>query len=298
MSATIAFGFTGVTGSNILITYNNKKIMLDYGCFQGHKDEAYLKNLDMYNSEIIPDQVILSHSHIDHSGNLSFLTKKGFAGNIYSTPGTKDLCDHMLIDSAKVSTKELPIISRMLRKKGNKTKVIPLYSIEDAKKCLNAKWVPVGYNTPTKIDNTAKFSFHDSCHILGSASIKLVINNDGKPIKLWYTSDLGYDESLVCNEPEIPLDINNLIIESTYGDRSRKPIDVYQAILDQVLDTHRRGGKLVIPAFSVGRMQTVILILHKLYELGLIPDIKIFVDSPLGVKVTGLHSKYLWNMNE
>jgi metallo-beta-lactamase family protein len=292
------YGAAGeVTGSKILVSNREEKILLDCGMWQGHKDEAYLKNKDFCDNIPEVDKVILSHAHIDHSGLLPALSRSGYSGPIYSTPATAKLCKHMLKDSAKVYLKELPTIAKMLKKKRDKTKVHSLYEESDVSRCLE-QFSIVDYEESINISDTSSFSFYDSCHILGSASTRLEINNDGDPVKLWYTSDLGHDSSLLCNEPEIPLDINNIIIESTYGNRDRDiNQDVYQEVMDYVNDAHRRGGRTVIPAFSVGRMQQMILIVHKLQELGLIPVIPVYVDSPLGVKVTHLHEVYESSLN-
>lgn len=286
-----------VTGSKMIVESNNKKVMLDCGMVQGKKDYAYLKN--KYFDEDTPrvDNCILSHSHIDHSGMLPSLVKHGFTGNIYSTPATRDLCNHMLKDSVTVFTKELPIISKLLRKKKIKEHVEPLYSIEDVESCMY-KFKTVDYDIDTEISDGISFSLHDSCHILGSASMKINLEENGVSSKLWYTSDIGHDRGLLCNTPKTPLDVDYMVIETTYGNKKREEEDITQKIMRNINDAHKRGGRIVIPAFSVGRMQTMILIIHKLYLLGMIPEIPVYVDSPLGLKVTKLYEKYEEQVNE
>lgn len=296
MSATIKFCFEDVTGSNILITSRNKSYQLDCGMVQGYKDISYLKNKEYYDNCFIPDYMILSHAHIDHSGNLPVLTKKGYTGKIYATPASTDLCRHMLKDSAKVASKEIPIISKTLRKHKNKTKVFPLYTEEDVEYCMK-QFENVDYDIETKISDNVKFTFQDSCHILGSSSIKIDIKEKTKH-RIFYTADLGHNKSMVCNEPKIPQGIDYLICESTYGNKKREEEDVLQIVSEIVHDVYKRNGRLLIPAFSVGRMQNIILVLHKLSVLGIIPDMPIYIDSPLSVKVTDLYSKYEDQIND
>lgn len=286
-----------VTGSKMVITNDSKRVMLDCGMYQGRKDDAYLRN--KYFGEDTPsvDNCILSHAHIDHSGMLPVLVNKGLAGRIYSTPPTRDLCRHMLKDSVAVFTKELPIISKLLKKRKINEQVHPLYSIDDVDECIG-RFSTVDYDEETKISNGISFSFHDSCHILGSASVRVSLEEHGVTSNVWYTSDIGDGKSILCNEPKIPQEVDNLIIETTYGNKTREEEDVAQKIMQHINDAKRRGGKIVIPAFSVGRMQTMILIVHKLYLLGLIPEIPVYVDSPLGVKVTKLYEKYEDQVND
>lgn len=287
-----------VTGSKILIINGQRRVLLDCGMFQGYKDEAYLKNKHFDENTPEIDDLILSHAHVDHSGLIPSIVKNGYEGNIYSTPATTDLCKHMLKDSAKVYIKELPIIGKMLRRKKDHTKVRALYNEADVEKAMG-QFVNVDYEQVKQLTRNTSFTFHDSCHILGSASIKVKATDKNIDHKIWYTSDIGHDRSMICNEPQIPLDINHLIIETTYGNKKRpEDEDIYQGVLEAVNDANRRGGKTIIPSFSVGRMQNIIIILHKLYLMGAIPDIPIYVDSPLGVKVTNLYDKYINTINE
>ena len=295
--ATIEFiGACGeVTGSKIIIESNGKKLLLDCGMVQGRKDIAYLQNKEF--SENIPcvDNVCISHSHIDHSGLLPSLTKN-FSGKIYTTQSTKELCSNMLKDSVTVFTREIPVIKSMLARKNIHTTIEPLYTEQDVDTCLSYfKTQP--YDTPFSIDDNTTIRFDDSCHILGSASTHITINEYTIPYKIYYTSDIGHNYSILCNEPKVPLDIDYLIIESTYGNKRRIKTDIYSDIANYIIDAYKRKGKVIIPAFSVGRMQTIIIILHKLHILGMIPDIPIFVDTPLGVKVTNTYMNHEDELN-
>lgn len=286
-----------VTGSKFIVTSDRYKAMFDCGAWQGSKDEAYVKNRHFDENAPTVDDVVLSHAHIDHSGMLPSLVKNGFHGTIYATPPTRDLCNHMLKDSVNVFTKELPVINKMLRKKNSKIPVTPLYTIDDVEACMG-RFKTVGYEKVFTLNKRMKFSFHDSCHILGSASVKIDVKDHDVSHRIWYTSDIGHDRSLLCNTPKIPQDIDYLVIESTYGNKKRQEEDVEQLTLEAINDAMKRGGKVIIPAFSVGRMQTMTLIIHKLHIMGLIPDVPIYVNSPLGVKVTRLYEKYEDQINQ
>jgi len=286
-----------VTGSKFIITSDRYKAMFDCGMYQGSKDEAYVKNRHFDGDTPHVNDVVLSHAHIDHSGMLPSLVKNGFTGKIYSTPPTRELCDHMLKDSVNVFTNELPVINKMLRKKNSSIPVTPLYSLEDVEACME-RFKTVAYDKIFTLNKFMKFSFHDSCHILGSASVKIDVKDHDVSHRVWYTSDIGHDRSLLCNTPKIPQDIDYLVIESTYGNKKREEQDVTQLTLEHINDAMKRGGKVIIPAFSVGRMQNMILIIHKLHLMGLIPDVPIYIDSPLGVKVTRLYEKYEDQVNQ
>lgn len=280
-----------VTGSKFVISDDISSVLVDCGMFQGNKADAYQKNKAFDSNQPNPDYCILSHAHIDHAGMLPSLVKRGYAGKIYSTPATMNLCTHMLKDSVEVFTKELPIIRKIFKKNGIKEIVTPLYGVEDVEHCMN-QFFPVDYEREFKLNSKMSFMFQDSCHILGSASVKLNVIDNNIKHRVFYTSDLGHNQSLLSEEPIVPQDIDYLIIESTYGNKKRILEDVYSKTAEYVNDAFKRGGRVIIPAFSVARMQTMILILHKLHILGLIPDITIYVDSPLGVKVTNLYEKY------
>jgi len=282
-----------VTGSKMIISDNDTKVLLDCGMFQGKKVDSYIKNRDFKDDIPDVDFCILSHAHIDHSGLLPSLTAGGYSGPIYSTPATKELCKHMLADSVSVFSKEIPIIRKMLKRAKIHTQADPIYDIDDVAHCMD-KFIPIDYRTKTHLTDNISFSFHDSCHILGSASIKLNVSNYNK---IWYTSDIGHNHSLLSNAPKVPEGINTLIIESTYGNKKREKEDSLQEVMDVVIDVYKRGGKLLIPTFSVARMQTLLLLIHKLQVLGMIPNIPVYVNSPLGVKVTHLYEKYEDSLN-
>ena len=285
-----------VTGSKIIVSSEKTKILLDCGLYQGNKLESYIKNKNSANNTPKIDYCILSHAHIDHSGLLPSLITSGYEGNIYSTPATKDLCMYMLPDSVNIFIKEIPVIKNILKRHKKHENITPLYDENDVKQCLK-HFKTINYKEKTKLTDDISFTFHDSCHILGSASIKLNITEYNNKYRIWYTSDIGHNTAFLTNEPKIPQNIDYLIIESTYGNRNREKEDVQQKLIDNVIDTYKRGGKLLIPAFSVGRMQTILLILHKLIMLNIIPQLHIYIDSPLGDKITHLYQKYEHELN-
>ena len=250
-----------VTGSKIEISSYKDKILLDYGMVQGHRDSAYLKNKEFKDNPLDVKAVILSHSHLDHSGLIPTITDKT---PIFCTTPTYELCKHMLPDSQKVMTKDVEVIKRMFKRKHQKEIVEPLYTIDQVYDSLqNFKTVP--YDMVIGLTEELEFKLHDSCHILGSASIQVNLKTKKDIKKIFYTSDLGHDKSLLSNEPKIPLDTTHLIIETTYGNKKRKNVDINQKLLENVMLAHKRQGKLIIPAFSVQRMQSIILMLHKMY---------------------------------
>ena len=285
-----------VTGSKMIISNHNTRILLDCGMFQGKKLDSYIKNIDFKHNIPNIDYCILSHAHIDHSGLLPSLVAEGYNGNIYTTHATKDLCKYMLRDSVSVFTKEIPLIHKMLKRAKIHIQADPIYDIDDVEKCIG-RFKSVDYRKKTHLTDDISFSLHDSCHILGSASIKLNISNYNNTNKIWYTSDIGHDHSILSSTPKIPEGIDTLIIETTYGNKKREKEDNLQQVFDIIMDVYKRGGKLLIPTFSVARMQTLLLLIHKLQILGMIPDIPIYVNSPLGIKVTHLYEKYEDHIN-
>ena len=283
-----------VTGIKIEISSYKDKILLDYGLVQGHRDVAYLKNKEFKDNPLDVKAVILSHSHLDHSGLLPSLN-----GNtpIFCTTPTYELCKHMLPDSQKVMTKDVEVIKRMFKRKHKKEIVEPLYSIEQVYNSLhNFKTVP--YDMQIGLTEEFSFKLYDSCHILGSASVQVDLKTKKDIKKIFYTSDLGHDKSLLSDEPKTPLDITHLIIETTYGNKKRAKVDVNQRLLENVMKAYKRKGKLIIPAFSVQRMQSILLLLHKMYRENALPNMNVYLDSPLGLKVTHIYSKHLDKLNK
>lgn len=273
-----------VTGSQHLLTINNKKILLECGLFQGRRKDTYEKNKNFSFDPKEIDTLILSHAHIDHSGNIPHLVKDGFRGPIYSTSATKDLCEIMLKDSAYLQQRDI----EWLNKKNKKH--LPdetLYSIEDVDAAIQY-FVPVNYNTATEIFPGVTAYFQDAGHILGSAGIFLEIEEEnGKKINFGFSGDIGRYDTPIIKDPDYFRDLDLLIMESTYGNRLHtKKDEVEEEVAKVVRQVFDRKGKIIIPAFAVGRTQLLVYVFHKLFDQKRIPEIPIYVDSPLAVNAT------------
>ncbi len=278
-----------VTGSQHLLTINDKKILLDCGLFQGRRKDTYEKNKNFKFDPKEIDAMILSHAHIDHSGNIPHLVKDGFNGPIYSTSATKDLCKIMLEDSAHLQQRDIEWLNK--RKKKHIPEE-PLYSIEDVDDAMN-NFVPVEYNTATEIFPGVVAYFQDAGHILGSAGILLEIEEEGKKLRFGFSGDIGRPEMPIIRNPDIFRDLDLLIMESTYGNRLHTQTDeVEEEVAKVVREVFDRRGKIIIPSFAVGRTQLLVYVLHKLFDQNRIPEIPIYVDSPLALKATEVFKEH------
>lgn len=276
-----------VTGSKHLLEVNGKKILLDCGLFQGHRKEADAKNREVCVDPGKLDAVILSHAHIDHSGGLPLLVKNGYKGPIFSTFATRDLCNCMLLDSAYIQEKDVEFVNKKLAKKGQEL-VEPLYTLADAQQTLN-QFYGVGYERAFVVTDGVVCSFYDAGHILGSSLIHLVIYEKEKNLRytLAFTGDLGRKDLPILRDPQQLPPTDYLITENTYGDRLHESIlNAGSKLQDVINRTAARGGKILIPAFAVERTQEIVYHLNKLWQKKLIPDIPVYVDSPLSANVT------------
>lgn len=276
------------TGSQHLLEVNGQKILLDCGLYQGRRNDAYEINCNFPHFDPKDlDAVILSHAHIDHSGNLPNLTKNGFEGNIFATFATRDLCQIMLADSARIQGYDVEYLNKK-RKKQDLPPVEPLYSEIDAERCMR-QFVNVGYKRPILVGKGISLEFLDAGHILGSAQILLTIEDeeDGKTKRFLFSGDVGRGENDILRDPVAAENIDYLLMESTYGGREHelgtKADDRIAAILNKALE---KGGKVIIPAFAVERTQQLLYVLHQLFESKKIPEVPVFVDSPLAVNAT------------
>ena len=228
---------------------------------------------------------MLSHAHIDHSGNIPSLVKNGFRGNIFTTPASRGLCSAMLRDSGHIQEYDTVYVNKKRARRGLPP-LQPLYTVQDATDSLK-QFIGLGYGRPLPVAPGVTLTFRDAGHILGSAITVLDIEENGFPKRLAFTGDLGRSGMPILRDPYVPEDVDLLITESTYGDRLHDPIETTERQLrDVVVDTYRRGGKVIVPAFSVGRTQELVYALHRLWEARDLPDLPIFVDSPLSVNVT------------
>ena len=274
-----------VTGSMHLVEADGMRILLDCGLYQGKREEAFRINRHFPFDPASIDCAVLSHAHIDHSGNLPTLCRKGFKGNIYATPATRDLCSVMLLDSAHIQESDIKYVNKK-REKKSLPLFNPLYTKEDAEAAIS-QFVSISYNRPLPIGGSLTLTFVDAGHILGSASVILDLRSAGGRKRLVFSGDLGRPNMPIIRDPAVPDGADHLIMESTYGSKTHEPMsDVEAKLADAVGRTIRRGGKVVIPAFSVGRTQQVVYFLHRLIEAGQIPPVRVYVDSPLSANVS------------
>ena len=285
-------GARTVTGSQHLLTINGKKILLECGLFQGRRKDTYEKNKCFKFDPKEIDALILSHAHIDHSGNIPNLVKNGFDGPIYATSATVDLCDIMLKDSAHLQQRDIEWLNKK-RKNKNQAQEEALYSLEDVERALK-NFAVVDYNTITEIFPGINATFNDAGHILGSASILLEIEEDhGKKFRFGFSGDIGRHETPIIRDPDYLRDLDVLIMESTYGNRIHTHSDeVEEEVAKVVREVFDRKGKIIIPAFAVGRTQMLVYVLHKLFDQNRIPEIPIYVDSPLAVNATKVFKEH------
>lgn len=277
-----------VTGSKHLLELENgKKLLLDCGLFQGRRDESRERNQNFGFDPRTVDAVLLSHAHIDHAGLLPKLYREGFRGEVFATHATYDLATLLLYDSAHIQEKDILFVNKLRRKKG-KPAVEPLYDNADVEGILE-HFVGRPYNKSFSPVPGVDVVYRDAGHILGSATMVLTIREKGKTIKLGFTGDVGSPGRPILRDPQPMDDCDYLISESTYGGRTHEPVEESKAELAKLIQrTSARGGKVIIPAFSVGRTQEIVYTLDQLWNEGALPPIPVYVDSPLAVNATGV----------
>lgn len=276
-----------VTGSKHLITTESgKKILFDCGMFQGKGKETDASNRDLGFEPREIDHIILTHAHIDHSGLIPYLYTLGFEGSVICTDATRNLCSLMLPDSGFIQEHDIKWYNKKLIKKGL-APVKPIYTHEDAVKAMKL-FIGVALDRKFKIDDNISVKFTNSGHMLGSAVANLSVFENGKVTNIAYTGDIGRPTNRIVKSPAPFPQADILITESTYGDRIHDPHhESEDALLQVVVDTCvKKGGKLIIPSFSVGRTQEIVLSLNNWFNEGRLPHIDIYVDSPLSVNVT------------
>lgn len=282
-----------VTGSMHLVHVGGKKLLLDCGLYQGKRKEAFKRNREIpfKGSEI--DAVILSHGHIDHSGNLPSLIASGYRGPIYSTSATRDLAVYLLLDSAKIQQSDVKYVNKK-RKKKNQKPFEPLYVQEDALQTIR-QFRTVEYDSWFSPVEGVNCRFHVAGHMLGAAIVELDLQSPGKePVKLVFSGDIGRSEMPILKDPVTVPNADYVIMEATYGSRNHeRGGDARAMLLEAAKSTYDQGGKLIIPAFSIGRTQEVVYRLNQLWESGDLPKMKVFVDSPLAVNATSVFREHV-----
>ncbi len=288
------------TGSQHLLEINGKRILLDCGLYQGHRQDAYEINccFPHYDPKSI-DLVILSHAHIDHSGNLPNLSAKGFTGTIFATHATRDLCQIMLRDSAKIQEGDIHWLNKH-RKRQGLPEATPLYTEYDAEKCLR-QFITLSYDRKLTIADGIELTFIDAGHILGSAQVILDIHDqdDGKTKRFLFSGDVGRGNNEVLRDP-VPVDnVDFVLMESTYGGREHEQPPGLDHHFEKVLkNSLKRRGKILIPAFAVERTQQILFVLNDLFVNNKIPHLPVFVDSPLAVNATEIYRLHPDAFNE
>ncbi len=279
------------TGSMHLLEIEGKKVLLDCGLYQGRRKEAFERNRNLPFDARKIDACVLSHAHIDHSGNLPSLVRSGFSGPIYATGATGALCEIMLMDSAYLQVKDVEYVNKK-RRRQNKNPFEPLYDAEDAGDALKL-FSPVPYESPLEVVDGLKVTFHDAGHILGACSVELEFQTGNMSRRMLFTGDMGRKNMPILRDPVIVRGAEYLITESTYGDRLH-PVedDVKEKLENLSKKIQRRGSRLVIPAFSVGRTQQLLYFFHELYREGRLGDIPVYVDSPLSTKATRVYENH------
>lgn len=280
-----------VTGSQHLLQVNGKQILLDCGFYQGSRQESYRRNRQLPYDAAAVDVMALSHAHIDHSANIPNLVKSGFKGDIYCTYATRDLCAVMLRDSAEIMESDVDYLNKKRMKRGEEL-LEPIYTVEDAIRSLDS-FVGMSYNRTREIMPGVRLTFYDAGHILGSAIVALDIDDQAqeRSVRLVFSGDLGRPDRPILRDPAYVDEADVLLVESTYGDREHPPTEVLDDRLRDVVNTtYKRGGKIIIPAFAVGRTQELVYRLHELIQRRAIPpNLGVYVDSPMAIDATGIY---------
>ena len=272
-----------VTGSCHILRVAGKTVVLDCGLFQGKRSESHEKNLQLPVDIAEIDAIVLSHAHIDHAGRLPFLVRHGYNGTIWCTPATRDLCAVMLADSAHIQEKDAEFLARR-----GKESIEPLYSMRHATRTIELM-TGVPYRRAFDVVPGVRAMFVDAGHILGSASVLVDCTEGNTTRRLVFSGDIGRSGLPIIRDPEAPDGADVVVMESTYGNRTHESVEGARAHLASVIrETASRGGRVLIPAFAVGRTQELVYDLHVLAREGAIPAIPIYIDSPLAIDTTSV----------
>ena len=284
-------GAQTVTGSMHLIEFNGHKLLLDCGLFQGRREETYQVNLHFPFDPKEIEALILSHAHIDHSGNIPNLVKQGFSGPIYATNATVDLADIMLRDSGHIHESDVKYVNKKRLKEGL-APVEPLYTQADALAAM-PQFRSIWYDQTFEPIPGVTARLVEAGHILGSAAVVLDYAENGTAHRLWYSGDIGRLDAPILRDPQLPIQADTVLMESTYGDKKHELLeDAYDELVDTINRTVHRGGKIIVPAFAVGRTQQLSYLLNEALENGDIPDIPVVIDSPLAVNASDMYRKH------
>jgi len=285
-------GVEEVTGSKHFLNVNDATVMVDCGAFQGRREESDRKNREWaFNCHDI-DAVILTHAHYDHSGLLPLLVARGYKNHIFSTPATCDLASIILQDSSHIQAKDIAFLQKKANFKDQKITKEPLYNDNDVRTCMN-RFIKKSYHEPFRLAAGIEANFIDAGHILGSSMAILDVTDNDRKIRIGFSGDLGRKGLPIIRDPEYAVSVDYLVLESTYGNRLHKPMDMTLALLAETINkTILRNGKIVIPAFAIERTQELIFFIHLLNDQGKIPKIPIYIDSPMAVNATTIFKKH------
>ncbi len=291
MRITFIGGARTVTGAAYRVETTQAAVLVDCGLFQGPRAlEERNRRMERYRPLDV-DAVVLTHAHMDHAGLVPALVKAGYKGPIYCTPATRDLCEIMLLDSAHIQEMEAAWETRRNLRVGRKP-VLPLYDQQDARKALSL-FSQIPYGRRERVASGVHVRFQDAGHILGSASVELWADDGGRGWKLVFSGDIGRKNQPIIQDPQPIEEAQIVLVESTYGDRLHKSHEeTLDEFLSVILEAVRERGKVVIPSFAVGRTQEVLYILHEFLRKGLIPDIPVYVDSPLAIAATEIFNRH------
>lgn len=288
----------GVTGSLHRVHVDGVDVLLDCGLFQGHRAEANRLNREVPDWAVKAHCLVLSHAHLDHSGNIPTLVKRGFRGNIYCTPPTRDLCSVMLRDAAMIQEQDARYLNRRGARERNGDAVAALYTVHDAQRAVS-QMISLPLHRPLPIAPGLTLTFHDSAHVLGSALVQLDLAERGKQRRLLFTGDLGREELPLLSDPEIPEGVEVLLTESTYGDRLHPDYHETDAQLGRIVrETIGRGGRVYIPTFALERAQEVLFALERLHDEQALPRVPIYIDSPLAIAITEIYKLHPEGLSE
>ncbi|MBZ0303289.1 MAG: MBL fold metallo-hydrolase [Anaerolineae bacterium] len=278
-----------VTGSQHLVEVNGQRILLDCGLYQGRRADARERNLNLPFDARSVNVMVLSHAHIDHSGNIPNLVKSGYRGEIICTYATRDLCATMLLDSAHIQERDIEYVNKRRRKRGEEP-VEPIYTRRDALDSLHS-FTSQSYNRSRNIAPGVTLTLLDAGHMLGSAIVVLDVEDrdSHSDVRLVFSGDLGRKGIPIIRDPQTVESADVLIMESTYGNRLHPPYPDANKELERIInETYQRGGKVIVPAFAVGRTQQLVYTLNQLARAGDIPKLPIYVDSPLAIDATAI----------
>ncbi len=290
------------TGSQHLLEVNGKRILLDCGLYQGHRaDELRINREFPFFDPASLDHVILSHAHIDHSGNIPNLVKRGYKGNVYCTHATRSLCAIMLVDAARIQEHDCAFLTKMHKRAGGTGTVAEvIYTEEDARKCLDS-FVATSYERRMVIDDGIALTFYDAGHILGSAQVVLDIDDheDGRHKRLLFSGDVGRGDNELLRDPVAVDGVDILLMESTYGGRHHEaPSRDDESFFREIREALAREGKVYIPAFAVERTQQLLYLLNHAFQEGMLGKVQVYVDSPMAVSATELFRAHAECLND